>query len=164
MGRTKAFAARVAIVIAMLLGASLATATPASAATVTWGWGDNPMLCATSSSCVKTGNTVRMWQSLLYAEGLYSDVDGVFGPNTAAATVQWQRNHGLGNDADGWVGPNTWNKAHSWVTVADPSEQDSGTFYHFYRGTRLVLLLHQGITGVWEFKRDVDGGWYTATY
>lgn len=68
MGRTEAFAARLAI-IAMILGASLATATPASAATVTWGWGDNPMLCATSSSCVKTGNTVRMGQSLLYAEG-----------------------------------------------------------------------------------------------
>ncbi|WSL95728.1 peptidoglycan-binding protein [Streptomyces sp. NBC_01718] len=96
--------------------------------------------------------------------GPYSDVDGVFGPNTAAATVKWQKNHGLGNDADGWVGPNTWNTAHNWVAAADPSEQDSGTFYHFYRGTRVVLLLHQGVTGVWEFKRDVDGSWYTATY
>ncbi|MFB6704368.1 peptidoglycan-binding protein [Streptomyces sp. NPDC056333] len=165
MSRTKSFAPRAAVV-ATLLAASLATATPASAAgPVSGTWGDNPMLCATSS-CVKNGNVVRMWQTILHGDDLYDDIDGVFGPNTAAATVKWQKAHGLGNDADGWVGPNTWNKAYSWVTAHHyATVPGEGSHYTWsWNGYESVYFIKASTTGVWEFNSDIDSTWRTATW
>ncbi|WP_255212158.1 peptidoglycan-binding domain-containing protein [Terribacillus saccharophilus] len=34
--------------------------------------------------------------------------DGIFGPNTRQAVINFQRNNGLG--VDGIVGPETWNR------------------------------------------------------
>lgn len=48
-----------------------------------------------------TGADVALWQTIIG-----TTADGVFGPNTAAATKAWQSSHGL--SADGIVGPKTW--------------------------------------------------------
>lgn len=44
---------------------------------------------------------VRVWQAILNIS-----VDGIFGPNTRNATIDFQTKHGL--DPDGIVGPLTW--------------------------------------------------------
>jgi len=44
---------------------------------------------------------VALWQTIIGVTA-----DGLFGPNTQAATKSWQAAHGL--DADGIVGPKTW--------------------------------------------------------
>lgn len=51
-----------------------------------------------------TGEDVRVWQDFLKIEA-----DGIFGPQTHAATVAFQSQNGL--VGDGIVGPLTWAKA-----------------------------------------------------
>lgn len=48
-----------------------------------------------------TGDTVKKWQAVIGAKP-----DGIFGPNTEAATKAYQQKNGLA--ADGIVGPKTW--------------------------------------------------------
>lgn len=168
MGRTKAFAARTASVAAALIAATLATASPASATTPVSGtWGDNPTLCATSSSCLKTGNVVRMWQTILYSEGLYSDIDGVYGTNTANATKAWQKSHGLAADADGWVGPTTWNKAYStYIQLPDgthPYNCDGNLTYAYYclsYSPDTELRANHTNGDAWAFAYEKGGIWH----
>lgn len=53
---------------------------------------------------------VRLWQSFLRSEDLYSGpIDGDFGRGTHAATVAFQTRAGL--TPDGWVGNSTWGAA-----------------------------------------------------
>ena len=53
-----------------------------------------------------TGEDVKAWQLVLRAAGYMNVVpDGVFGPATDAATIDWQRKRGLSGDGD--VGPLT---------------------------------------------------------
>jgi peptidoglycan hydrolase-like protein with peptidoglycan-binding domain len=52
------------------------------------------------------GHPIKTLQYLLRARGQSVAVDGVFGPNTAAAVKAFQASHGL--TADGIVGPVTW--------------------------------------------------------
>jgi peptidoglycan hydrolase-like protein with peptidoglycan-binding domain len=49
-----------------------------------------------------TGETVKTWQTFLKLR----NVDGIFGPETEAATLLFQTRNGL--TADGIVGPQTW--------------------------------------------------------
>ncbi len=51
------------------------------------------------------GEDVRAWQLVLRASGYDVDADGVFGPGTDGATIDWQKKRGL--TADGDVGPTT---------------------------------------------------------
>ena len=54
-----------------------------------------------------TGHVVRWAQYLLVRRELsYSDIDGIFGPQTVAAVERFQASTGLG--VDGVVGPITW--------------------------------------------------------
>ena len=55
------------------------------------------------------GSDVKYWQEYLNSQGANLSVDGVFGDNTYAATVDWQNKNGL--TGDGVVGTNTWSKA-----------------------------------------------------
>lgn len=69
------------------------------------------------------GPEVRAWQTILAGAGLIpaSGVDGVFGPQTAAATVAMQRK--LGVAADGIVGPATQTataRLLAWLAAARP--------------------------------------------
>lgn len=65
------------------------------------------------NGCADSWNTggVRAWQAILLVDGYLAPagVDGRFGPATAAATRNYQDDHGL--DVDGRVGPQTWKYA-----------------------------------------------------
>src|SRR5262245_10733961 len=52
-----------------------------------------------------TGADVAAWQQVLIASGYAVTADGVFGPKTDAATIDWQKKRGLTGDGD--VGPLT---------------------------------------------------------
>lgn len=55
------------------------------------------------------GNTVKEAQCLLeYVKCSPGTVDGIFGDNTRAATIRFQKKNGL--VADGSIGPKTWPK------------------------------------------------------
>jgi peptidoglycan hydrolase-like protein with peptidoglycan-binding domain len=51
------------------------------------------------------GDDVKAWQEVLRSSGYNIDADGVFGPATDAATMDWQQKRGLTPDGD--VGPAT---------------------------------------------------------
>jgi putative peptidoglycan binding protein len=55
------------------------------------------------------GQTVRNWQGLLCAMGRTVKIDGSFGADTTAKTINWQKAAGL--TGDGVVGPKTWGRA-----------------------------------------------------
>lgn len=67
----------------------------------------------------KTGAFVRQWQQFLNQHGGSLEVDGIFGPQTQAATRLFQQRQGL--EVDGIVGPDTWARA----LLIDPSLDDS---------------------------------------
>ncbi|UUU31678.1 peptidoglycan-binding protein [Streptomyces sp. CA-210063] len=52
------------------------------------------------------GADVRSAQQLLAAQGYTVGTDGIFGPNTRSAVIQFQKSRSL--SADGIIGPNTW--------------------------------------------------------
>lgn len=52
------------------------------------------------------GEDVREAQALLIKHGYDIEADGIFGPATHAAVIEFQQNKGL--DADGKIGPLTW--------------------------------------------------------
>ncbi|WP_405586268.1 peptidoglycan-binding protein [Streptomyces sp. NBC_01092] len=54
------------------------------------------------------GADVRSAQQLLTARGYTVEADGIFGPNTRSAVIQFQKSRSLA--ADGVIGPNTWSK------------------------------------------------------
>lgn len=54
------------------------------------------------------GSDVRKLQKALKKNGEYVEVDGVFGPQTLHAVINYQSTHGL--NPDGIVGPLTWTK------------------------------------------------------
>lgn len=54
------------------------------------------------------GEHVLAWQKFLNQNGYHAGTeDGIFGPNTARAVIDWQLSHGL--EPDGIIGRNTWN-------------------------------------------------------
>jgi peptidoglycan hydrolase-like protein with peptidoglycan-binding domain len=71
------------------------------------------------------GDDIRLWQEFLIAQGLLAAGlnTSEFGPKTAAATRQFQTQHGL--EADGLVGPNTLAKAQA--LGFDPSKATAAT-------------------------------------
>ncbi|WP_141312477.1 peptidoglycan-binding domain-containing protein [Streptomyces spinoverrucosus] len=127
--RTRLGAAAVAVLAvgALAVGASPAAASASSgnisgAATYTDDFGDEGLL---SRSSYSNSTATCLWQQILWAEGAnesdgtdfdFSDIDGMFGPNTEHATKRLQVTWGLAdsfNDADGKVGPNTFGYADS---------------------------------------------------
>lgn len=71
--------------------------------------GSTQLLARTSQPVLRQGSSgasVRQLQTRLRAHGINVGVDGVFGPNTAAAVRTFQQRRGLG--VDGVVGPRTW--------------------------------------------------------
>ncbi len=54
------------------------------------------------------GADVRSAQQLLIGRGYSLEADGVFGPKTRSAVIQFQKSRSLA--ADGVIGPNTWSK------------------------------------------------------
>ncbi|KUO21577.1 peptidoglycan-binding domain-containing protein [Streptomyces dysideae] len=101
--------------------------------------------------CSESSNTdiVMLWQSILAAEHLIEtyDIDGYFGAQTKAATIEWQKRYGL--TADGWVGDATWSKA-------DDRLRWNGSTVHYSSGGLFGYVeLHRGDTSKYH-----DGGAY----
>ncbi|MFJ6411954.1 peptidoglycan-binding protein [Terribacillus saccharophilus] len=57
-------------------------------------------------SYIRTGSRGENVRRIQRALGVTAD--GIFGPNTRQAVINFQRNNGLG--VDGIVGPETWNR------------------------------------------------------
>lgn len=109
------------LVLAVILGlvapahASVSQGFIAGAGVVTDDFGDEGTL---SQSQHANSYATGLWQAILWADGAIEsngttyddvDIDCQFGPNTAAATRNWQSMHGVG--VDGIVGPQTFGRA-----------------------------------------------------
>jgi hypothetical protein len=114
------------LMLLVSLGSMPASATEAQGfvgggGVVTDDWGDEGTLSQTRNAV--SGATV-LWQRVLYADGAIksngarfgdADIDGDFGPNTAAATRDWQSKHHIG--VDGSVGPQTFGAADGHLSL-----------------------------------------------
>lgn len=86
--------------------ASFAPGVTPSAQAITWPW------CYNSTATISLGSrgeAVKDAQCLLKDKGFNPGAtDGIFGPNTRNAVINFQRSRGL--VADGIVGPHTWSR------------------------------------------------------
>jgi len=157
--------ARLLVALVAALGVSLSMTTPASAHGAVDGWDDNDQLCKVSS-CVNTGNLVRLWQSILWVEVLYSDIDGVFGPNTHNATVNWQNRYNADYSpnisADGWVGSQTWTAASHPDKLYHWYDEGNYEIYSYIghssppRAFAMRKVISGTSKGAWSFKNPLD--------
>ena len=75
------------------------------------GGGEQPPSPGVSWPILQSGSEgadVRSAQRLLTARGYTVEADGIFGPNTRSAVIQFQNSRSL--TADGVIGPNTWSQ------------------------------------------------------
>ncbi|WP_328415285.1 peptidoglycan-binding protein [Micromonospora sp. NBC_00389] len=167
--RSRVLASRVVLALAVVLGASLVTASPASAHTAYPGL---HMLCKEATPCINSGNLVRFWQRHLWADEGYSDIDGAFGSNTHNATVRWQQlynaTHPVDIDVDGWVGPETWEAASQNSVWGYHFDKSDGTYlYYTYYGRkegRTFLIRDRISDGVTWFKMPGDRLWTDTSH
>ena len=154
-GVTRRVLIGMAAVLALVLGYGAAPA----AAHTTNPWSGTHTVCR-ASWCINTGNLVRLWQAILWADGYYGgtgNIDGQFGPNTHSATVAWQTDAGVG--VDGEAGPQTWGRAQARGLVYDVSVP-GGYHRYYYRGAFAgrSFEVRQGLSGSpWQF-RDPNSG------
>lgn len=110
-------------------------------------WNDEGIV---STGYNTSSNATCLWQKVLWADRFLdaSEIDGIFGPDTKAATTAWQAYFGL--DDDGIAGYLTWTKAGTYLrdnngdTAVDRYvgrdgryanlSRDSDGRYHFYDG------------------------------
>ena len=129
-------------------------------------WSGFPLICRTCST--RSGNLVRLWQSVLWADGRLtatSDVDGDFGPRTQNATVSWQNIWLPSDGGTGKVGKNTWNRASDFIEFETNGDTcQGGSLHMFYQGTggRVIRLTESCATGVWRFLNP-NTGQFTST-
>lgn len=147
----------VAAVAAALLLSPLMTPA-ASADSVSWDWGDNHRLCQNSSSCVRTGNVVRLWQAIVYTAGGQFDlkfIDGDFGPWTKQITRQV------------WGSPSV--EPWMWLNVQNNLRYTSGDCpgsTEYYQlvvtqpgGWDATLSLRMNCQGIWSFLNPRTLSW-----
>ncbi|NUR70084.1 MAG: peptidoglycan-binding protein [Hamadaea sp.] len=166
--RTVAVATRLAVAFALVLGGALVAPPPASAATGYYG----VLTLCKQSSCVNTGNVVRFWQRRLWADVGYDDVDGVFGPNTESATLQWQQLYNSYNSpdipVDGWAGPKTWEASNlNPVWGFRFTSQDSTYVYYDYigrRSGRFFKIRERLSDRVSWFRMPTEDTWTDTSY
>jgi hypothetical protein len=147
---------RVAIVAAAVVASVGLTTAPASASPIQGNdWSSAHTIC--NGCSVSRGNLVAMWQSIVISavDGLgdcTTWVDGVFGPNTEAATRTWQRNHGI--TADGIVGPQTWSTAFGYIA---PENIQAGYIFYRYDGGNGPVFFRKNLTSnVWWFAGPIN--------
>jgi hypothetical protein len=154
------------------LGVAVTTAAPAvadgsySGRAYVWGsgvlgadWDDEG---ANNVSTHRVSNVTCLWQYVLQTDGYLniSDVDGVFGDQTHAATVRWQQDRGL--TGDGSAGRDTWARAGN--RLHDLGVQPDGWRHGYFNGSQSSLPLRRSSGGNYQFW-DADGGvWRSAAY
>lgn len=119
-------------------------------------WGDEGIL---STGTHAQSNATCLWQRILWADGFLnstSDIDGIFGPDTKAATQAWQRYHEL--DDDGIVGRDTFGSADGGLRDYD-SDGSVDTFHGYVRNTPMT----RNAQGHYHFY-DGDGSGRWAGY
>ena len=118
---------------------------------------DEATLC--NGCTYANGNYAGFWQAILYADGYLgaNQVDCEFGPITAAATANWQRDRQL--DDDGIVGKDTRSVAQNFIY-----EMDHPNYNLAYLGYPYTLYLTRTSDaaywmywkGVWRMLRYTD--------
>jgi peptidoglycan hydrolase-like protein with peptidoglycan-binding domain len=135
-----------AATMTLLTGSLALAATPAHASvsqgyvggagTVTDDWGDEGTLSQTSHA---NSNATRLWQVVLWADGAIesdgttfdaADIDCHFGPNTYAATRNWQSRHAV--TVDGLVGPGTFGRADNNLALSGSQVLYNGSALDVY--------------------------------
>lgn len=170
--RTRKALAAIMVTVASF-GVAVTTASPAvadgsySGRANVWGsgslagdWDDEGV---NNVSTHRYSNATCLWQKVLEADGYlaWEKVDGIFGDETHAATVRWQRDRGL--TADGSAGKHTWAKAGDRL-------RDHGTVDGYrvgnYDGTRSFVALRRTSAGYHQFWDPglERGVWRTASY
>lgn len=154
----------------VLAGGMLATAAPASANTndgwvsgannMSDDWGDEGTVSTTSYS---SSTATCLWQQVLHAEGLLSasGIDGIFGPNTKAATVDFQERYTDLAD-DGKAGPNTWGKADNKFTQV--VEYTDGSARAVYDGQSSNFTVYRSTQGRHFWWHEGDSATRYAAY
>jgi hypothetical protein len=126
-------------------------------------WSTFPMIC---NGCGKSGNLVRLWQSVLWADnagGKFSSatsIDGDFGPMTTSATVSWQNTSLPSDHGSGQVGPHTWGTAQSLRLKVELEGLCKGGVVRFtYHGSagRNFSLTENCSTSAWLFINPRTG-------
>ncbi|WP_460062366.1 peptidoglycan-binding domain-containing protein [Streptomyces sp. YKOK-I1] len=120
-------------------------------------WGDEGDL---STGTNTYSNATCLWQTILSADGYLSvsDVDGIFGSKTKAATKLWQDWKNLDND--GVAGKNTFDKADDKLEYFD-SPDDTLRFY--YNGKYWQPTIIREASGNYGFY-DAAGTYRLAGY
>lgn len=129
----------------------------------TGSWRTFPETCI-ASRCANHGNLIRLWQSVLWADGRFTDkteIDGDFGPATEGFTKSWQRSFLPSDGETGEVGPNTWGAAELQRLKLDVNGDicQNGSFRYIYRGSagRTFRVTRSCITDVWRFVNPRTG-------
>jgi hypothetical protein len=174
MKRTSIVLSALAGLVMLLLsfGATPASASQAQgfvggASTVTDDWGDEGTMSQTKN--IHSGAT-GLWQTVLWADGAkksngaaftLGDIDNDFGPNTAAATRNWQSRHGL--TVDGIVGPKTFGAADGHLQVVDgPFTGPDELLIHYVGSVDTYVLAR--LNGVYYYNAINDDGLVRANY
>lgn len=142
---------------ALVLGISAVLTTPAAASgtyhggayvngsgSLTDDWNNEGVV---NVSTHRNSNVACLWQTVLWADGYLSasDVDGIFGDQTHAATVRWQRDRGL--VADGSAGRNTWTKAGQRLNNSNTGTSPDGFWYGGYAGRNTSFMVRRSSAG-----------------
>lgn len=127
-------------------------------------WGDEGMISRYSRAY---SGATGMWQAVLWADGAIEqdgttfdagDIDCEFGPNTQAATRNWQSRNGVG--VDGEVGPQTFGKADNKLVLTTWYGGDQ--FAVEYRGSlHTFRMVRNGTTGV---TPGYEYGYWTSSW
>jgi len=168
--RPRRIIAAIALTVATV-GVTVTTASPAVAdgsysgrATI-WGsgllagdWDDEGVVNVRTH---RNSDVTCLWQKVLVADGYlaWTEVDGIFGDGTHAATVRWQRDRGL--TADGSAGRVTWAKAGD--RIRENGIQGSYRV-GYYEGARSDFPIRRTSSGVHQFWDFADGPLRTASY
>jgi len=103
----------------------------------------------------RSSNVTCLWQMILHSDNYLpaSGVDGIFGDQTHAATVKWQRDHGL--TPDGSVGKLTFAKVNQKIRDTGP---DGDYRYGHYDGTHHNYAVRRARSGGnWQFASPGRG-------
>jgi peptidoglycan hydrolase-like protein with peptidoglycan-binding domain len=106
----------------------------------------------------RSSNATCLWQAVLWTNGFLakSEIDGIFGDRTDAATRAFQRANGL--SADGSAGRQTWTAAG----IISHTYDASGWVNGLYSGPKHAFYVRRSSAGNYQF--NIGSGWQWASY